>query len=834
VVAVFRRTGQTNYSAARLMGLAFALSIVMAIELAAGNGFLKALLTGELPWQSLAMVGAMVVIATGAIVGAFNATLKPSPSRIAATVGSCALALVAGLEASHRIARLPALFYFSTTLLGHAVYVYCVAFIIVAALRIAGRWSQQTPLVATSALVAFGAAGFVGQSWISLDDVAARLPLVRDLVLVLTPLGLLAACSLHRPLMLDPKSRMTSLLARLPLGKDERPERHALIVLGAGLALSLALSIALHATGLATGPLAALAPLAVVSLGWLGVMAQGVSELRLFTGEQRHGQVTAKLASTSAQRFLRRHLMEKHTWAATVGLKTTNFHIDHDPGSYLAGHLPASIMQIRAEEIQRCVAEVLGVLHLHSHAVGHRIFGAIDPEAATRPCVDALKMFACLYLDAGPLVERRIKGLASLLPIIDPGLARMMRAKDIGSLIRRNQWFFHFDFGWIDQHVIHTPRSTRYDVRMGALSSRIRNAMLDYLAKTNGVGNFVWLGPEARDRLLQEAPALRQVIEACPIPASGGHDELLMFIIKFEQLIPRLQRYFDLDSMRAAIADFEPSPESARLLGLLGRQLAKANKDSEVLDALGAIASVPWRGFREKDSALQLVVQAFDELSRRHTPGAELGDSSEQAHRALRDQLVEAVRAVGYPSQVLHNAHIKKLALRDQVNLREVATDPTHPRFQEAWLLMATADYQKYSPMQRAEMLALLQVVAVKPTLSDDALVQAKAVDTLASLGRVATDVEHAPLRQALDRMGAWFAESAAGPDVCALLLDAQAFLEAHLHIELTFSSTTTGRLEKHVDSLQVRLGREHPQVIALLSRWQEARVRSRSGSAAA
>ena len=45
--------------------------------------------------------------------------------------------------------------------------------------------------------------------------------------------------------------------------------------------------------------------------------------------------------------------------------------------------------------------------------------GAIDPEPAVRPCIDALKMFACLYLDAGPLVERRIKGLVSLLPIVD-------------------------------------------------------------------------------------------------------------------------------------------------------------------------------------------------------------------------------------------------------------------------------------------------------------------------------------------------------------------------------------------------------------------------------
>ena len=100
------------HSTGRLILLAFGLSIVMAIELAAGNGFLKSLLSGDVPWQSMVMVIAMVGLSTGAIISAFTTTMRPEPKRLAGTVASCALAMTAGLEASHGVAKLPLNFYF--------------------------------------------------------------------------------------------------------------------------------------------------------------------------------------------------------------------------------------------------------------------------------------------------------------------------------------------------------------------------------------------------------------------------------------------------------------------------------------------------------------------------------------------------------------------------------------------------------------------------------------------------------------------------------------------------------------------------------------------------
>jgi len=815
--------------------LAFGLSLVMAVELAASNGFLRSLLAGTLPWQLMVMVVIMVALCTSAIINAFTWAMRPSAMRMAATIGGAALAMTAGVEASYGVAQLPVLFYFGTSLIGQVAYTYCAAFVLTKLVRLDGRWASLPPVLAASAVAAFGIFGFIGQSWVSLDAVTIHLALARDVALFLVPLTQLGAMAYSRPLKLDPKNARASIILRLPLDSDRSVWLVALAFGLTGLTASFVLDASLRFLGFFSGASGrVLATLSVFSLGWLGLLALGIGELLTFASERRHGSVTAKLATTPAKRFLKRHLNEQQAWAATVGLKTTNFLVDHDPGGRLQAELPASIMQIRAEEIQRCVGEVLGALFLHSNVVGHRIFGAVDPETSVRPCIDTLKMFACLYLDAGPLVERRITGLTALLPIVDPGLGHILKPDRVATLIRRSLWFFHFDFGWIDQHLIHTPRATRYDVRMATLSSRIRHSMLDYLGKTGGVGNFVWIGPEARDRLLQEAPAMRHVIEACPVPSGDGEDELLLFIIKFEQLIPRLQRYFDLDSMRKALLDFEPSPESLRMQNLIGLQIARAQTPEEILDVLAQIASVPWRGFREKDNALQLVLAAHTALSQQVAPGESLSEARGQKFQILQTRILDAVKAVGYPSQILHHAQVNKIALRDIETLKDVAFDAEHPRFEEAWLLMAATDYQRYKPEQRYELLQVLTKASTTAKVASSRLVQAKAVDAFACIGRASDAGDASQLRAAASKLGDWFASAKVDLDICCLLLDAQQFIIEHLSLNDILSDETIRRLDQHFQAAATELGPNHPKIVAVMSRWQELRSRpARTNSAA-
>lgn len=809
-----------NYSAGRLILLALCLSIVMAVELAAGNGFLKALIAGEVPVVSFFLVGLMIFSSTSAIIGAFTATLKPHPIRVAAAIASCAIAMVCGVEASHTVTKLPPEFYFNVSIASQVLFTLCGTYVICNRFRIQGKSTRNIPITSAALIAGFGLVSYAAQSWLSLENAARQFSLIRDILLIVAPLGLIGFYSFNRGVRLDKNSITESFRLRLPEIKD-RHEIRAWKMLYWGVLTSLLINVGFHLTGTDSSVGVVWETLQVFNLGLFGLIYMHFTELRSFTAEQRHGDVSARISPQSAQRFLRRHHIEKTAWAATSGLKTSNYLIDHDPGATLQKALPASIMQLRSDEIQRCVTEVLGPINLHNHIVGHRVLGVIDPETSVRSCVDTLKMFASLYLDATPLIERRIKGLVSLLPIIDSGLAAAMKGKDVDALIRRNLWFFHFNFTWIDQHVIHTPKSTRYDVRMATLSSRIRHTMFEHLEKTGGVGNFVWIGTEARDRLLHEAPTLKNVIETCPIPSAKNNDELLMFTLKFEQLIPRLQRYFDLDTMRRTIMDFEPSQESLKLLNLMNLQFTKTRSSEEVIDVLKSITTVPWRGFKEKDQALQLILKAHTTLNILLNDGKNLCSDESGRFEAYQSELLKAVRTIGYPSQILHNAQIDKITLRDLETLMKVAADPHHTRFQESWLLLSTNDYQRVEAHDLNRLVTFISKTASDRKVTRHRIVQIKAVDALVNIARSLKTEQIPSVEECFASLGAWFAEEKVDSDICCLYLDAHAFTSDLFDNNIAIPQQVLDKLDNYFQSLQSELGANHPRIIAILSRWQ-------------
>ncbi|MCX6125348.1 MAG: hypothetical protein NTV34_11475, partial [Proteobacteria bacterium] len=133
--------------------------------------------------------------------------------------------------------------------------------------------------------------------------------------------------------------------------------------------------------------------------------------------------ISAKLAGIPALKLLKRNKSQDKSWATIVSLKTAVFTIDHDSNNKLLEAMPATIIQIRNEEIQRCIGEILNEKILHHYGAGQKVYGVLDPEKSVRSCTEIIKLFACLYMDTLPLIERRINGLNELLPIVNPGLA---------------------------------------------------------------------------------------------------------------------------------------------------------------------------------------------------------------------------------------------------------------------------------------------------------------------------------------------------------------------------------------------------------------------------
>jgi len=787
--------------------LAAFLGLVLVLQLAAAGGFLGALIRGELSQDACIMLGLTLVFSATAILSSFTTTVSPQAARIAGTIASAALALTAAVNVSHNANQLNVTGFFALNLCGQTAYTYAFFVLLGQLLDLGGAWRQLPQRIAAAALLLFGGVGYLAQSWVSLTSVSHGLTLARDIILAFGPLFMALAFGYVKTLRLDSSSGINSMRLRLPSGPKRHARRRTLWIAVVGAIASLIFNAAFtawHSSPVESSLVGHF--LAVFSFSWFACIHLNLDGLHTMSYEQNMSRFSATLAPPSAMRFMTRYADQRQSWAATIGLKTANFIVDHDPSGRLQAALPASILQIRSEEIQRCVSAVLGSLELHSNTALHLVSGAIDPEPAIRPCIDALKMFACLYLDAGPLVERRINGLVSLLPIIDSGLDQVLKKVNISELIRRNQWFFHFDFDWIDQHLTHTANKARYDVQISALPTPLRNAMMDYLAKHGGIGNFVWLGPQARDRLLQEAPAMLSVIEPCPVSISGS--EVLMFIVRFEQLIPRLQRYFDLDSMRRALSDFEPSEASSRILRLLTLQLGNAQAPAEILRVLTQISSVAWRGFREKDCALQLILTAQKRIV----------DPTETMTKALLD----AVMAIGYPSQILHHAQVDKIALRDIERLKSVALSSYHPRFAEAWLVLSTTDYRRHSMAQRRDFLAFLGDAARRPRIANQPLAQVKSIDALASLARSCDSSEVDLLQETLAALYAWLASAEAGPSTLCLLLDAHLFIKRQLHQSLTLPAAATLPLANYVAKLKAQLGSGHAQIIALNARWLE------------
>ena len=797
----------------RLAIFALLMGLVVSLALIAGSGWINHYLDGTHNWYAILLfIGAGASIAA-TIVSALAASISQSQSGLASKIAGVTVSLLLGVHGADLVTPVPAMMIYALDFFAQVVYATAINIVIMHSLNIKGNWRTYPPYIVGSIILLLGLVGIMGQSWISMEGFLPYVALARSSLIVAAPCVVLLACSLWKPMRLNPQSIVDSFILRLP----PRSFQNSLFTTFIAIIVGACINFGLHFSMLIAGPETA-GVMPYLMLSWTGILWFSISELLEYFGSESSKSAAANLASSSAKRFLKRNLREDLAWAATVGLKTTSFVVDHDPKGTVEIEIPASLQQIRAEEIQRCVAEVLGATYLHSDVVGHRIHGSIDPETSIRPCVDALKMFSCLYLDAGPLVERRIKGLTALLPIVDPGLFKILNLENLNSLIRRNMWFFHFDYNWTDQHIIHTPRSSRYDVKTRSLQSQVRHSMLDYLEKKGAVGNFVWLSPGARDRLVQEAPVLKNVIETCPVTVGNNQDEVLMFIIKFEHLIPRLQRFFDFDSMRKSILDFEPSQENHRLLTLLRLQANNSDSEKKIKETLDAVTSVPWRGFKEKDFALQIVLLCHQKI-------AELSKDIKNYKGIIEDlniSLLDAVTKIGYPSQILHTAQLNKLALRDVDTLINAASNRSNVRFHESWLLLSSNEYQRFPEVNKIKILNFLGKLYKNTSVRNDNLAQIKAIDAYSGIAKTLNIGHIALLSNVLSSMSRWLVKADVGPDIICLLLDTQQFVEDHLNSELIITDDAKLQTEQYLESLTTRLGANHPNIIAVMSRWQE------------
>lgn len=806
---------------AKLVGLALGIAVATAVQGIGGRGLLPSFLFGEQPWATFFLIVAATVSSTFAIVSAFTATLSMEPRRLTATVAFSILTLNAGIYFGHHAFPWPELLYFMAVSFGWTVFSMAATFTLVSLLNVTSRVAWTTATGVTALYLFLNCVGFFMRSWIGLSTLSDVVPTLRDASMSLGLVTLAAAVAFHRPYQLNTRSPLDSLMLRFPSTKDSPLARNALLVSLGGMGLNLAF-IPLSRTL----DLPILTLMATVPWSCLGFFILSFGELGLLSSEHRAGNLSARLTPRAAQRLLRRHESGHENWAAAMGVKTANFVVDHDPHGFLHQHLPATILQIRTEEIHRSISGLLKETELVNRTHGTRMVGAIDSEHSLRPCIDTLLMYACLYMDIGPLVERRIKGLATLFPIIDPTLTSIITADDLNQLMRRLEWFFYLDFAWTDQHLITSGATTRFDVTLSSMGMRDRANLIQAIEKAGSLGAQVWLSPDARERLIQEAPQLRPIISLSTVQQSAAKEENVLFSMRFEHLIPMLQRYFELDQRRRMLLDFEPTQNHSRMLSLLNLQLSRASSTGEITEILSSITTVPWSGYKEKDSALKLILLAHARLKEKISPDKPLHLSESREAKTIYELILRTVQKIGYPSQMLHHAQMAKLALRDVTPLLKAAASPAHPRFVEAWLLLSTVDYRRMRPEQRKEISTLIHSLGASGKLSRLSLVQAKAVDAWSNLCRSGEESEIPLYHEGLEALWTWFVRARVDLDIMNLLIDAQLYATSVHGDQFKISAETMRQAEVHIAREIAKLDPNNPLALAINGRLQSLRAK--------
>lgn len=729
--------------------------------------------------------------------------------------------LLAGFGYLYRAGTLHAeIFYFSTLSI-NGLIAYCLLYQTSINLSLSPRLANIVAGIHGGTLALLGLMAHY-EGWSSSASLLVASGVLRDAMIGLFPLTVVALTRFNSRFRLSPNNFRESLALRLiptPQNRIYLMQFYAITSFSFGYAIfSVAMATQSPPADEITN-LPSFLPLYLLSLGWIPPTVGTLYQLHKNRDTQSRNILLANLAPEQARRFLLRHRSSQSNWAATIGLRTANFMIDHDPNDMVGQNLPSTLAQIRKDEIRRFVEKVLGNKLLHKRILGNQLYGSIDPEHSCHSCIDALRLIACIYIDAIPVVERRLKSLASLFPVIDPELADAVQPEGIEATMAQIEWIFHLDFDWVDQNLIHMANQMDYGVSADNLTLSHRYHVLSYLRKQNRLGNFVWLGEKVRERLLMEAPYLASTIETWPISMPEEETDVIIYLIKFEELIPRLQKYYNLEDTRQLINDYEPGKESRRILNMLDLQLTQTREPKRIMETLAALTSQQWRGFKEKDLALKVALKAFLKLR-----DMEVIDNPQNPLSATyRQKLLDVITTIGYPSQILHMAHMNKIRLRQVGQILEIARNPGHRRFIESWLLLTCINPHRYSALEIKDLVKLVESAIKEPNLKSREVVRTKAVEAFFNLAPcLSTPEESEMIRRLTNQLGQYLAEQQASIELCSFYLDAKIFLEDQIKESIPLEPATMQALGQHFNHLFATLGPKAPSIVGLTSRWRQ------------
>ncbi len=418
-----------------------------------------------------------------------------------------------------------------------------------------------------------------------------------------------------------------------------------------------------------------------------------------------------------------------HKNRRNIGYRTAVVIIDHDPHEDCRSQLPAILFrsrQIQCEQIIRSTFHDM-LLSMESHTA--QITLALDNTQQSTPCTQALLILAILHLDGLRMIENRLRLLAKLFPLLDPDLADHVDISRLDQLFAKLTSFFYLDYNWVDQSWFALGDDAYLDIRLEKLNLSERQNVLAQLRSAQWLGNFIWISDAAFERLTIESPFLSPIMETINIrlesnPSRKG--SYAIHLIKFENVIPRLQRYFDLESYRAKLASYPVTQENSRILSNLRSTLEFDGGISSLQYVLQEIEQHDFIGFKAKDAALDILLTIVKRAESLYTTKR----LNEHELELVFQQCKTLVQSIGYPSQDLHQSHLRKLEIREYQQLLVYGRDPQHPRCEEAWLFLSSLPQKKLQGDFGRRALDLIRNVTENSELYSHSFILRKATET--------------------------------------------------------------------------------------------------------
>jgi hypothetical protein len=431
-----------------------------------------------------------------------------------------------------------------------------------------------------------------------------------------------------------------------------------------------------------------------------------------------------------------------------------------------------------------------------------------------------------IYIDGLSLVERRLKNLVNLLPLLDPDMATSLNTIELESLFSRLQGFFHLDYSWVDQS--RDENKSQLDIRLEHLNARQRQRVLMQLSNSQWLGNFIWVSDAAREQIRLESPYLMNAIERLPIKIehqSGKIVEAAIFLIKYENLIPRLQHYYNFDEIRSRLSPLPMPTETINFVQSIEEDMHNASGFNAYQKLLHEIRNYEWQGFQAKDQALDLVMRTMGYANQLEVAGK----IREQDALELKMLARRAIHEIGYPSQDFHIEHLHKIELRQIQELQRICLDRSQARFEEAWLILASLPTKGMDIGLALKILSIIKAATLNIDLKTDSFIVGKAIETFFALARVMPESNESELVQTLNLLAEILVADRWEPEMLISFLDKKVSLDLFKGHNFHLYDDVLTRWERTVQSYKD----EHPNgsSLTLVLRWASFRDVSRVAS---